>query len=124
MEAEEAMARSHSVGVSPSVTTREEGADPGGMPLFVTMTVLTIVHHLAVIELIGSVYLPEDDTTLTGATETIPSCCTQHLPFSEIAVGHHCLAERALRGEGLPPSRSDNDQASFKQLDLQPQLAP
>ena len=71
-------------------------ADPLRMTLVVTMTVRAVVHDLAVEDAARGVYLPEDDTTVAAAPQTVAQCCMLHLSLTEIAVGYQGTAEVAI----------------------------
>ena len=75
--------------------------DPVRVTLMVTMAVVTVVHNLAVIGLAQLVNLPEDDTVVTGAPQTIAQCRPLHLLLSEIALGDTSPTESTFRRQ--PP---------------------
>ena len=123
VSAEEAMAGGNSISICPTVAAGEQGADLCGVALLVAVAVLTVVHHLAVVDVAIGSDLPEDDTALKGAPQSVATGGMQHLLLRKIARIDYGTAELALRRQGLAPHRGDDDQTAFKHLHLQAQLA-
>ena len=71
----------------------------------VTVTVGAVVHNLAVARLTQRVDLPEDDATVTRASQSVAADSLKHLLLSHVAVGYYSLAEVAIAGLTLLPHR-------------------
>ena len=123
VSAEETMAGGHSLRICPAVAAAEQGADPRWVTLLVAVAVLTIVHHLAVVDVAIGSDLPEDDAALACAPQSVAADCTNHLLLRKIARIDYGLAELAFRRQRLEPHRGDDDQTAFEHLDLQAKLA-
>ena len=83
--------------VGEGITLMEERRDPGWVVSLIlqTMTVGSIVHHLAVSDSLFLVNLPKDNATQFRGAEAIAACSADHLLPREITCRNDGLAELA-----------------------------
>ena len=70
--------------------------NPGGIPLFVPMTIVLVVHQFPVPDLLALVNLPEDDGTIFRPPQTVTLRSMPHLLLSEITLRYQRTAEYGI----------------------------
>ena len=78
------------------VELAQHSRHPGGLMVMVSVTVLPVVHNLAVVHLSQHVNLPEDDTTVATHAQPIAPYGTLHLTPGQVARSDAGSAELAL----------------------------
>ena len=81
----------------------QQRTDPRRVAVLVAVTVVTVVHHLAVVDASLQVYLPEDDAPPPGGPQAVAAGGMEHLLPAEQSAADHDVAERAVHRQALLP---------------------